>query len=807
MTTVLAPFDYLVIVVYVFAVVGLGMFVAFRKGGAEDLFLGGRGFGWFQVGTSIWGTNVGPAFLIGAVGAAYSTGMVTANFEWLAWFFLALLGMVFGPYYLGLGVTTIPQAIRKRFGVHVHRALTVYVLYSVIVLWLGGTLYAGGVLLSQILALPLTVTLPALMIIATSFTMFGGLAAVVATDALQTVLIILGALTMTLIGLHAVGGLSGLVAQTPADYWKLFQPADSADYPWPAIILGYPIVGIWFWCTDQTIVQRLLGARDLEQAQKGALFAAFLKILPPLIFTIPGIICFVLFPGLADPDSAFVTFVGEYFPIGLRGLMVAVLVAALISTVDSGLNSFSTIFTLDVYKSWIRHDAEIPAVHIRRLGQAATVFAAVIAVAWSLTLDKVGSNIFELLQSLVGFLAPPMAALALAALFVPMVTARGALIGFVGGGVLCILTAIGSLYGVSYGFIGAWPHFLYLCGILFVLSGVLMIAGSLGSPRAQDEALFPAMSEIAPKSGGRRLVWAGWALLALIMAGLYIGFETLARRAPEGPWPSTVTVYRGSAPTLDGIIAEGEYDDATLIEGVDGWNPQFTPVDDPNDLSVRVFIKHDGANLYVAYDVTDDLIYGRDTPRWLPDENRTPHEMSPDGWPWFGDGVELLVNAEYRWSQEDGEDNKGNGQSWQMVASTHKSWLNGLERGGLMQGEPRMNLAAWANYAAWTESGAMEAAVRIKGPGEGSGYVIEWRVSANPCLEVSPGVFWSPEMGPVRMGLNLAVADLDRQEDSAGNWLNIYHENWWAGEKDKRTWLKQWGTMILHPDPRGNGTD
>ena len=271
--------------------------------------------------------------------------------------------------------------------------------------------------------------------------------------------------------------------------------------------------------------------------------------------------------------------------------------------------------------------------------------------------------------------------------------------------------------------------------------------------------------------------------LVLIASGLAVaGCGMKAEPSSEPEWP-VVDVYRGATPVIDGVISDGEYADAIRIDGVDGWAAQFSPVTDPNDLSVTVWMKHDGDSLYVAYDVTDNVIYGFDIERWNPEENDDPHQMTGEGWPWFGDGVELMVNAENRWLEEDGEGAKGNGLSWQMVASTHKSWLHGVGRGGLMQGEPRTDETAWENFAKWTENGDMVAAVGLKPKEAGRGYVIEWQVKADPCLEVSPGKFWSPELGETRMGLNLAVADLDRPEDSAENWLNIHHENWWSGEK------------------------
>jgi glucose/arabinose dehydrogenase len=301
--------------------------------------------------------------------------------------------------------------------------------------------------------------------------------------------------------------------------------------------------------------------------------------------------------------------------------------------------------------------------------------------------------------------------------------------------------------------------------------------------------------------------------LILALAVLVVMALT-ASPAGAGAFPKQIRVHRGNTPTLDGRISPGEYADATKIVDFSTWAPQFSTVDSNADLDATVWIKHDGTDLYVAFDVNDDVIYAFDTQRWLPPNNDKAHELTREGWPWFGDGAELLVNARYSWSDEDGENNKGNGSSWQMVASTHKSRLGGLGTGGLMEGEQRSDENAWNTYQRWILNGDMEAVSRVKDrASEGPGYIIEWKVKSTPCLEVEPGVFWSPALGEVKMGLNLAIADIDEPERGAGNFGNFHHEQWWTGERDKRTWLKQWGTMILVPgsapeivDPNPPGT-
>ena len=238
--------DWIVIVVYATSLIGIGMWVSFKRRGAEDLFLAGRSLGWHNVGLSIFGTNIGPSFLIAACGVAYSTGMVTANFEWLAWWFLMLLAMLFVPHYLNTKISTMPEFMKRRFGEPAYRFLSWYALFTTIALWLGGSLYTGGLLFSQIMGWEFWVSVVFLTIIATSFTVAGGLAAVVITDAFQSILMIVGSATLTVIALMQVGDFQTLMDKVPPDYWKLIRPASDPTYPWPAMFLGYPVLGVWF---------------------------------------------------------------------------------------------------------------------------------------------------------------------------------------------------------------------------------------------------------------------------------------------------------------------------------------------------------------------------------------------------------------------------------------------------------------------------------------------------------------------------------------------------------------------------------
>jgi SSS family solute:Na+ symporter len=286
------------------------------------------------------------------------------------------------------------------------------------------------------------------------------------------------------------------------------------------------------------------------------------------------------------------------------------------------------------------------------------------------------------------------------------------------------------------------------------------------------------------------------ARIALVLAVVFIA------ALPAGEFPRTLNAYAGATPKLDGVISTGEWDDATAFSGVSDWIPQFSRTVDPRDLSLRGWVKHDGKRLYLAFDITDDVLYGIDTPRWLPDENPKAHELTRSGFPWFGDEMELLINAANRWSGN--EQAAGNGSSWQMVCNLTKSRKGGIGTGGLLEGEPRRDPRAWETYQRWILTGAQEAVAKVK-PG-GKGYIIEWAVNFDPCLEVEPGKFYSTAMGDRAMGLNIALGDLDEKEKGAGNFGHFHHEDWWAGAKDVRTQLKNWGTLWIRTDRRSPPT-
>lgn len=260
-----------------------------------------------------------------------------------------------------------------------------------------------------------------------------------------------------------------------------------------------------------------------------------------------------------------------------------------------------------------------------------------------------------------------------------------------------------------------------------------------------------------------------------------------------GEWPRELRAYVGKTPLIDGVLTRGEWDDATKFSGVKDWTHEFSPTLKDRDLSLKGYVKHDNNRLYFAFDVTDDVLYGIDTLRWLPDENPKAHELTPRGFPWFGDEMELLINADNHWGDSDGAE--GNGRSWQMVCNLTKSRKGGIGVGGLLEGEPRVVPSAWETYQRWILTGAQEAVAKSKP--KGKGYIIEWAVSFDPCLEIEIGKFYSPEMGDVKVGLNIALGDLDEKRRGAGNFGNFHHEDWFAGEPHLRALKRQWGSLWI----------
>jgi len=514
--------DFVIVLAYILVLVAIGSWVSFRKKrtSGDNLFLAGHSLNWHSIGLTMWGTNVGPSMLIATASIGYTTGLVAGNFSWYAFPFIMLLALVFAPIYKKSGISTLPEFIGTRFNNHSRYYLAWYTMATILISWLGLTLYAGGILVSQILNVSLLTSVIILIVIAAFFSIAGGLEAIAFTNVFQMILLILVSFVFVLIGLSKIDNITASFSSVPDSFWELLLPLDNKDYPWLAIILGYPVMGIWFWCTDQSMVQSVLGAKNLKQGQLGTNFTAWLKILDVPLFILPGIICFILFPNLDDPNEAYMTLVTRTLPTGMVGLIMAVLIAALISTIDAALNSLSTIFTLDIYA---KNKPGLSSKNIVKTGRIVNVIGAVLGVVLALSVDKIkGLDLFSLFQAILGFLAPPISAVFLIGVLWKKATPLAANTILSVGAFISLFT--GFLYLSGWPREGFWPHFLLLSFIIFVGLSLLMIIISLFSKNTStrmDLTVFEKKSSIYKPA--KKVIYL-WTLLVLVMIILYIIF-------------------------------------------------------------------------------------------------------------------------------------------------------------------------------------------------------------------------------------------------------------------------------------------
>lgn len=520
----LTPLDYVIVAIYLIILVVIGYRASFSKKKNEDenLFLANKSLGWSSIGFNMWGTNVGPSMLVAFASIGYATGIVAVNFEWYAFIFLFLLAIVFAPKYLAAKVSTMPEFMGNRYGDSTQNILAWYALIKILISWLSLGLFAGGVLVRQILGVPMWQSVTVLVAFAGLFAFFGGLKAIAKVNVFQMILLICVSLALTYLGLDKVGGIAALYEKTPKHFWNLAQPASDPQYPWYAILLGYPVSAVAFFCTDQSMVQSVLGAKNLEQGQLGVSFIGWLKILSLPLFIITGILCYVLYPGLENADMAYMTMVTNLFPPGMNGLVIVVLIAVLVGTIGSCLNSLSTVFTMDVYVKKINPTASNK--EIIKVGRYTVVAGCIFAILVALAIDNIqGLKLFDVFQAVLGFIAPPLCVVFLSTVFWKRTTKKA--VNFT----LSIGSAISLGIGVCYLWIfpssvyGFWPHYLVLSFLIFALLTVLSIIISLAD---SSSAVYVVNEEHqANIQKPSRRVWISFGALTVVMIALYLFFN------------------------------------------------------------------------------------------------------------------------------------------------------------------------------------------------------------------------------------------------------------------------------------------
>jgi solute:Na+ symporter, SSS family len=544
--------DWLVIGAY-FGVLALVVWMSSRKQETSaDYFLAGRNIGWFAIGASLFASNIGSEHLVGLAGSGAKSGVAMAHYELHAWCLL-VLGWVLVPFFYRSGVYTMPEFLERRYNATSRWILTLVSLVAYVFTKVSVTVYAGG-LVFQTLLPDLEVAgmnsfwLGAVSVVVLTgiYTSFGGLRAVVYTDAMQTVVLILGSLCITAIGLYHLGGWTELRELSGSQRFNLWRPASDPDFPWPGMLFAAPIVGLWYWCTDQYIVQRTLAARNLKIARRGTLFGAYLKITPVFLFIVPGMIAYALAQKnlltLDSPDQAFPALVSQLLPIGVRGLVVGGLLAALMSSLSSLFNSCSTLFTVDIYKKIAPNASERQLVTVGRL---ATGVVVVLGLMWIPVMLYVADALYEYLQSVQAYLAPPMTAVFFLGVFWKRMNGKGAVatlsLGFALGlaklgcqiyAGLIPVESMDTLSGlqqllVAYGSI----NFLKFCVYLFLFCCTTLVVVSLftAAPSAQQIENLTFATNTAEGRQEVRDSWNKWdvvhtVVVLLIILSVYLYF-------------------------------------------------------------------------------------------------------------------------------------------------------------------------------------------------------------------------------------------------------------------------------------------
>ncbi|MCK5862062.1 MAG: sodium:solute symporter [Candidatus Hydrogenedentes bacterium] len=518
----------------------------------SDYFLAGRNIGWFVIGASLFASNIGSEHLVGLAGSGAKSGVAMAHYELHAWCLL-VLGWVLVPFFYRSGVYTMPEFLERRYNPATRWILSLVSLVAYVFTKVSVTVYAGGKVFQALLPeLEIAginsfwIGAVSVVVLTGMYTCFGGLRAVVYTDAMQTVVLILGSLCVTSIGLYHLGGWDELRELSGSERFNLWRPASDPDFPWPGMLFAAPIVGLWYWCTDQYIVQRTLAARNLKIARRGTLFGAYLKITPVFLFIVPGMIAYALAKKnmlvLDDPDQAFPAMVSQLLPVGVRGLVVGGLLAALMSSLSSLFNACSTLFTVDIYQKISPEASERELVTV---GRMATGVIVVLGLLWIPAMQHVSGALYEYLQSVQAYLAPPMTAVFFLGVFWKRVNGKGAVATLVLGFALGLLKLACQIYAglvspekmeflssiqqslIAYGSI----NFLLFCVYLFLFCCATLVVVSLFTA-APSASQIENLTFATNTAEGRREVresWNRWdvvhtGVVLLIIVGVYLYF-------------------------------------------------------------------------------------------------------------------------------------------------------------------------------------------------------------------------------------------------------------------------------------------
>lgn len=530
MNVQIGALDFVVIAVYFVTIISLGLYAGIRQRQTEgsDYFLAGRSLSWFAIGLALFSTNISTLELVSLMEEGYKRGVLYGNTETLAAIPLIILALFFAPFYIRSQVTTLPNFLEKRYGATCRYLLVVFALGYAVFGHLGFAVFTGGKVVEGLFGIPLMYGMTGVLILTGLYTIIGGLKSVVITEAIQTVVLLCGMLLLAAVAYIRIGGwnnFSQALADEPLRLQLLRSDEAAADMSWFAVLLGYPIIGIWFFCTDQTIVQRVLGAQDRNHAQVGALFAGFIKCAGLFLFVLPGIFLYVLtkqekLPPLEDTATALPYMISHLLPPGLVGVMAAAMLSALMSTIAGALNSIATLCCYDIYRPLVPAASQRAMV---RIGRFVTLASIVAVIVWAPYIENFGS-ILEGNTMLIAYMSPSVTAVFLWGVFWRRASNAGAIACLAAGIVLGI-----ALFILDWN--DHWPvSFMLTCFGLFLLCSLILGVASLMKP----DLLSPEAEELVWANPLEVFQLEGWSgvgnfkflalLLLLVTIAIYVFF-------------------------------------------------------------------------------------------------------------------------------------------------------------------------------------------------------------------------------------------------------------------------------------------
>lgn len=543
--------DWLVIGLFFAALIGIIVWVMRQKqNNAADYFLGGKDATWIAIGASIFASNIGSEHLIGLAGAGASSGMAMAHWEIQGWMIL-ILGWVFVPFYTRSMVYTMPEFLERRYNPASRTILSLISLISYVLTKVAVTVYAGGLVFQQVFGIDTLwgidffwIAAIGLVVLTALYTIIGGMKSVLYTSVLQTPILLLGSLIILVLGLKALGGWDEMISTCSQvvvnDYGdtmtNLIRDNRDPQYPWLGALIGSAVIGFWYWCTDQFIVQRVLSGKDEKEARRGTIFGAYLKLLPVFLFLIPGMIAFALSTRgievngevfkLSTPDAAFPTLVAKLLPAGVKGLIVCGILAALMSSLASLFNSSAALFTIDFYQ---RYKPDTDPKKLVKIGQAATVVIVLLGVLWIPVMRSIGNVLYNYLQDVQSVLAPGIAAAFLMGVCWKRATAQGGMWGLIAGLGIGITRLCAKIYYSNAAVLPGdqnwfkWmfydSNWLFFCGWMLVFCMLVVVVVSLFTKAPDPEKIKGLVfgTSTPEQKAATRASWNKWDVIHTVI--------------------------------------------------------------------------------------------------------------------------------------------------------------------------------------------------------------------------------------------------------------------------------------------------